>query len=198
MLHPQEAACDVGAAQLGVYTYPLCAGPWETHARRPCPPVKNSSVSAIILCDMCAQVSLAFRAKSFGCSELGWESVRCVVQVFSSRGEAGSCMVLAVRSVLHQDWGWEWDCVSRPFLLVSCFSFIQFAEVTQMVSGLFSEGSALCVIWHVIHLQKEEISRSLLGHRLGLSLQMLKQTLVHKECSWVRTLMFTTDTIHNV
>ena len=77
MLHPQEAACDVGATHLGVYTYPLCAGAWETHARRPCPSVKNSSVIAIILCDMCTQVSPAFRAKSFGCSELRWESVRC-------------------------------------------------------------------------------------------------------------------------
>lgn len=41
-------------------------------------------------------------------------------------------------------------------------------------------------------------SKSLLGHHLGLCLQMLKHTLVHKECSWGRTLMFTADTIHNV
>ena len=86
MLHPQEAACDVGATHLGVYTYPLCAGPWETHARRPCPLVKNSSVIAIILCDMCTQVSPAFRAKSFGCSELRWESGRCWMSPSSPRG----------------------------------------------------------------------------------------------------------------
>lgn len=92
MLHPQEAACDVGATQLGVYNHPLCTVPWETHARRPCPSVKNRR-------NVCAQVSLAFRAELWVLrAQMSLWGAGCVVQVFSSSGRSwelhGSCCSL--------------------------------------------------------------------------------------------------------
>lgn len=82
-----------------------------------------------------------------------------MIQILSSSGRSlgVACSLPFVRCCART--GIDSEIVSQPFLPVSCLSFIQYTEVTQIVSGFFSEGIALCVAVHLIHLWEEEIPR---------------------------------------
>lgn len=125
-------------------------------------PINNCLLFSILLCDLCPQILLAFRAKWFGHLSISLKSwgTGYKAQILCSSRRSWELESLPV--VRHcAGHGVYSKSVSQPFLSISIwiFSVTEGIGVIQLVSRFLSEEISLCVVVYLVHLWQEKNSR---------------------------------------